>query len=454
MLHASEELRRLKSVRQTAEKRAKLARAHTHVLRAQCNDAYWHGVFGGLYAPHLRTEPWRELVRAETLAAEIVPESRCSTCVERSDFDADGAEELYVTSPRLAALLKPSDGGTLAALDYRGTSVTLINSMQRRVEAYHSRLSQASSPRPNQVASIHDQVRAKESGLERYQRYDRGPRSSFRALLIAPDKTFEDYGELRLNEHAALAGGAYAIDDDGPQRVSLELHTPLAENDSGANGRGQLRCTKHFSFAHEGAGLSRPLRDANSAYRKMCGLSRTRRGIEIILNFLAPDEPDRYFDLPSGRHPLRWAAAVPVAELRAGTLRLVDEWQNVAAAIEAPSAAHFWISPIETVSESEEGFERVYQGSQILLVWPVELVAGVDWRADVTLRIEPARAPRSQRRGLSSARSSPAFCSPIALFYSAINSVCAKGHSWSTHCASSRKPLRWPICVTSSGRYL
>jgi hypothetical protein len=29
----------------------------------------------------------------------------------------------------------------------------------------------------------------------------------------------------------------------------------------------------------------------------------------------------------------------------------------------------FWIAPIETVSESEGGFERVYQGSQILALW-------------------------------------------------------------------------------------
>ena len=112
----------------------------------------------------------------------------------------------------------------------------------------------------------------------------------------------------------------------------------------------------------------------------------------MILNFLAREEPDRYFDLPSGRHPLRWAAAVPASELPLGKLRLVDEWQNAAATIEAPSAAHFWISPIETVSESEEGFERVYQGSQILILWPAELAAGASWRWEVALRIEPARA--------------------------------------------------------------
>ena len=38
-----------------------------------------------------------------------------------------------------------------------------------------------------------------------------------------------------------------------------------------------------------------------------------------------------------------------------------------------PPRADFWIAPIETVSESEDGFERIYQGSQIVAVWPVEL---------------------------------------------------------------------------------
>src|SRR5262249_44534363 len=49
---------------------ASRSQARTHALRAQCNDAYWHGIFGGLYAPHLRTALWNELIRAETLLAE------------------------------------------------------------------------------------------------------------------------------------------------------------------------------------------------------------------------------------------------------------------------------------------------------------------------------------------------------------------------------------------------
>src|SRR5207247_1685413 len=39
--------------------------ARRAIGRAQCNDAYWHGVFGGLYLPHLRAAIWRHLALAE-----------------------------------------------------------------------------------------------------------------------------------------------------------------------------------------------------------------------------------------------------------------------------------------------------------------------------------------------------------------------------------------------------
>ena len=73
---------------------------------------------------------------------------------------------------------------------------------------------------------------------------------------------------------------------------------------------------------------------------------------------------------------------LPAAE----PLRVVDEWQRVAVALEAPSARNFWIAPIETVSESEDGFERIYQGSQIIAVWPVELQSSAEWTGQLIFR--------------------------------------------------------------------
>src|SRR6266705_3024604 len=84
--------------------------------------------------------------------------------------------------------------------------------------------------------------------------------------------------------------------------------------------------------------------------------------------------------------PLVWSGVVEGSHLR-----VVDEWQDVAVTIDAPGASQLWIAPIETISESEEGFERVYQGSQILAVWPAQLHSAAKWNAEAILHVTPAR---------------------------------------------------------------
>ena len=54
-------------------------------------------------------------------------------------------------------------------------------------------------------------------------------------------------------------------------------------------------------------------------------------------------------------------------------------------------AADVWWSPIETVSNSEAGFERVYQGSGVLVSWPVVLVPGETRRFRLTQRATVVR---------------------------------------------------------------
>src|SRR5262249_25660864 len=384
MLYVSDQLRRLESRRRTPGSAKKLTEATTHLLRAQCNDAYWHGVFGGLYAPHLRTELWRELVRAEKLADSVRHRGAHSARVRKLDFDADGAEEIYVTSPRFAALLKPSDGGTLAALDLRSGDVTLINSIQRRPEPYHARLRTVGRSEVRQVASIHEQQRVKEEGLERHLRYDRWPRHAFRLLLFPRGKSYADYEALRLEESPEFAAGAYNVVEASANRLELEREGRLFPRATDRNAELCLRVSKTLSFAECGEGFDVLCR-VQLAQQGPGPLS-IQMGIEVIVNLLAPNQPDRYFESGGMRHPLNWAAPVPASELR-----LVDEWQQVAVRVEAPEVSEFWIAPIETISESEDGFERVYQGSQILAVWPAEPSAKEPWTAQVILRVTPAR---------------------------------------------------------------
>ncbi|MGB9553694.1 MAG: alpha-amylase/4-alpha-glucanotransferase domain-containing protein, partial [bacterium] len=60
-------------------------KACTNYLRGQCNCAYWHGVFGGLYFPFLREAIYREVLKAESILSP--PEG-----FTLLDFDKDGLE--------------------------------------------------------------------------------------------------------------------------------------------------------------------------------------------------------------------------------------------------------------------------------------------------------------------------------------------------------------------------
>lgn len=128
--------------------------ARRAIGRAQCNDAYWHGVFGGLYLPFLRAAIWANLAAAE----EILREGEGMAC-ERIDIDADGHEELWVHSDRCSVIVSPWRGGGIEELTRFATRENLADSLTRRREAYHILAHQATRAAEQQsggVPSIHE----------------------------------------------------------------------------------------------------------------------------------------------------------------------------------------------------------------------------------------------------------------------------------------------------------
>ncbi len=99
---------------------------------AQCNDVYWHGVFGGLYLRHLRDAVWQQLAEAEGQLRKGE-----DLAVEKVDLDLDGHEELWVHSADFSALVSPSRGGSVEELTLFEGGENLANVLTRRREAYH-----------------------------------------------------------------------------------------------------------------------------------------------------------------------------------------------------------------------------------------------------------------------------------------------------------------------------
>jgi 4-alpha-glucanotransferase len=373
MLHVSEKVRRLAEspgAEEDSAIRDGLREAEGHLFRGQCNDAYWHGVFGGLYTPHLRTALWQSLVKAETVADRLLNASPRYSSLSFNDFDTDGRPEIYFTSSSCAALFKPSDGGTLCALECRESQSSLINSMSRREESYHTRL-RVSAHQPSGAHSIHENTRSKEDGLDRWLHYDRWLRHCFRLLLFDGQKSFDDFSACLLQEDATLAAGHYAVESLSDRRLSLSL----SGSSTWISRRTFSICSKTKGFHVDGSFL---------LARRSPASGSAVAGIEMVFNLLAPASHDRFFEINGERHPLRWSTVAS-----ASPLRLVDEWQKVAIRLTAPGALEWWIAPIETVSESEDGYERIYQGSQILAVWPVDFSTSLEWRGSLQLDVVP-----------------------------------------------------------------
>jgi alpha-amylase len=66
---------------------------------------------------------------------------------------------------------------------------------------------------------------------------------------------------------------------------------------------------------------------------------------------------------------------------------LVDEWAAVEARVQWSPAAELAWGPVETVSLSEGGFERIYQGTALLLVWPLDVAPGGEAALEASLTL-------------------------------------------------------------------
>jgi hypothetical protein len=70
----------------------------------------------------------------------------------------------------------------------------------------------------------------------------------------------------------------------------------------------------------------------------------------------------------------------------------MDEWIGVELTLAATEAADCAWAPVETVSLSEAGLERIYQGSSIVWCWPMRLAPGETRELGMTLALRAAAA--------------------------------------------------------------
>ena len=194
--------------------------ARRAIGRAQCNDAYWHGVFGGLYLPHLRNAIWRQLAIAERVLRQGE-----SLAFEELDLDYDGYPELWIHSAQFSAVLSPHRGGAIETFTRFSDLTNLADVLTRRRESYHQlpKQSYGDGESTGGTASIHDIERA--SRLKALPPVDAEPRAILVERLLGADVSAADYANARytaIQSWAAAPMRARVSLDDGSLTVVLQ----------------------------------------------------------------------------------------------------------------------------------------------------------------------------------------------------------------------------------------
>ncbi len=221
------------------------APARRAIGRAQCNDAYWHGVFGGLYLPHLRSAIWANL-----LAAERQLRQGESLVAEQLDLDGDGFREIWIHSASFSALVAPQRGGVIEEYTLFERGINYADVLTRRREAYHEPPRDPADPHPTSdgTPSIHDLERAMR--LTGLPPVDSADRALFVDRVLASAVTIDHYKNGTFDALSSWSRERYDVSIDATRdSVELVLRAGALEKRLRFTPAGQLTVTYRWDPA-------------------------------------------------------------------------------------------------------------------------------------------------------------------------------------------------------------
>jgi hypothetical protein len=351
--------------------------AVTHLYRSQCNCSYWHGAFGGLYLPHLRNAVYKELIHAELLMDQVTRGDAAWVDVAVSDFNLDARQEVKLSNHRMVALLSPATGGHLYELDLKASDVNILATLNRRPEPYHQRIidfaNNVVSDGDGDLAAVSREIKFRQPNLEKKITYDKWPRKSLVDLFLQPRATQNEFrrGSAVIGDFAT---GLYeAAIRQGEQKIAVEMRRQGRVSDL----EGEVVKTVVMSSDRPNELL---IQYQIIGFPKNVPL---HFGVELNFAAMPGNADDRYFYDASGQR--LGTLDTQLDQAAAERISLVDEWLGLDVALELSRPGGIWTMPIETISQSEGGFEAVHQSVCVVPHWEFMMPDDGAWVVDLRI---------------------------------------------------------------------
>jgi alpha-amylase len=345
----------------------KLEIAYDELLKSQCNCAYWHGIFGGLYLPHLRQAIYKHLINAENILDAAKKNSRLE--IEETDFDKDNLLEVIINHPALRLFFDPDYGGSLFELDLKANSFNLINTLMRRREVYHEQMKQQTSPNDSQnssneeTKSIHDINKARGKELINFLHYD------WHRRVCLLDHFFDENISLdNLKKSDFLELGDFVNQPYQHQVRKNKTGVKLIFEREGGIYRNSvkfpIKIKKQISLTNKDDAFTVSYFIENLSNEKISA----NFGVEFNISFSSPDLTESF-------------------EKNIDNLTLRDTLNQFTINFLFSKNCLLYRFPIQTVSQSEQGFDLTYQGSTVIPTWLISLLPKEKFTVDMEIGI-------------------------------------------------------------------
>jgi alpha-amylase len=320
--------------------------------KGQCNDAYWHGIFGGLYLPHLRSSLYRHLLNAETMAEYILERfkslkvQKFKGSIEEGDIDCDGFRDICVSSRNLTAFFT-EESGSLIELSIKDKQINVLDTLTRRPEAYHSRITEVTNYELGETKTIHDRIIVKEAGLLNYLVYDNYRRASLLDHFFDYNIKLDDLIRSEYEEKGDFIGSPYSLD---------------AINIKGNNG---VRLFREGNASGSNVNIAKTILLRKAGMNVDYLLKGNYRGIFAIeFNLSLLGSP--YASVYAGGRSLFLKDRGMHDSIDGFYVK--DEFLKMKMVFSFDENIDLWHYPVETISLSEQGVEKIYQGTSFLFM--------------------------------------------------------------------------------------
>jgi alpha-amylase len=254
--------------------------------------------------------------------------------------------------------------------DFKATEKNLLDTMTRREEGYHQKLYHATlaGESSDSTASIHDLVITKEAGLEKYLVYDNYERKSFVDHFIGLEVNVHDFAMSNYTELGDFYNGIYEVHDKQEKEDRIIFTFSKEGKIKTGDSSFPLKIVKTITVYKNKENIEASYQLINLSGQKQ----NVRFAVEFNFGLQAGHAHDRYYYNSDGRLADAFLDSTGQLE-KSKFIGLKDEWMKIDIQLSGDGYNNIYYLPVETISLSEAGFEKVYQSSTVLLVWDIEL---------------------------------------------------------------------------------